>query len=574
MAGTDQDRAQPRETAAATTATAVQVEQHQQEPLTWEPPGPGSWSLDKGHVPRPITRFTADVATAPFEHGFTETFRRYGIPAKTMLEAYINGFSYGTIVPIAGADFEERAQTADEVLATKRWRADLERWDTEVKPATIRRHRELIAVDVDGIPISALVAHLRECREHVVAMIAQHHLFNGAAMMPLGDLLAGVEDWTGGAVTHAEVLALFAGASPISRGDCPEQRAVAAALAADDRARLHLDDADGDPAELLEVLRNPRAVAAATVEAIDDWLMLVAHRVLDGFDVSFPRAIERPALLVSCLRRAAASDSSHALAPPDVAAVRDRIPPEHRAEFDERLAEALLVYRLRDERGIYSDATANGIMRRAMLAAGARLAATGHLPFPELAIEATLDELVALLDEHPSAPEADDLRARARFRASHTADDAPEHLGDEPSPPPPLELLPPAMARLTRAMLTLTGNMGATEKATGTDDNKLAGIPASPGRHEGIARIVHSVDDLLRVEPGDVLVAITTAEAFNLAMSFASAVVTDQGGLLGHAAITAREYGIPAVVGTHRATSAIADGTRVVVDGTTGEVSW
>jgi pyruvate,water dikinase len=85
---------------------------------------------------------------------------------------------------------------------------------------------------------------------------------------------------------------------------------------------------------------------------------------------------------------------------------------------------------------------------------------------------------------------------------------------------------------------------------------------------------VNTVDDLERVGEGDVIVAITTAESFNLALSLAAAVVTDQGGLLSHAAILAREYGIPAVVGTVHATTAIAEGTRIVVDGSTGEVSW
>jgi pyruvate,water dikinase len=129
------------------------------------------------------------------------------------------------------------------------------------------------------------------------------------------------------------------------------------------------------------------------------------------------------------------------------------------------------------------------------------------------------------------------------------------------------------VARSTRAVLTTTASMQAPA-ATDEGANKLVGIGASPGRHAGLARIVHSVDDLERVDDGDVIVAITTAESFNLAMSFASAVVTDQGGLLGHAAITAREYGIPAVVGTQRATSTIVEGTRVTVDGTTGEVTW
>ena len=566
MAGTDQ---REQHTSAA---GLLDVEQHPHEELTWEPPGPGSWSLDKGHIPRPCTRVAEELVGDAFRQGFAETFSGYGIPAATMLHEYVHGFSYGTIAPLPGTEFEARAQAAEDALAARRWRADLERWDTEAKPSTLRRHRQLIEVDVDAIPTTALIAHLRECADHAREMITQHHRFNGAAMLPLGDLLAGVEDWTAGAVTPAEVLALFAGASPISRGDCPELRAVADALAADDRARALLD-ADGDPAEVLDALRNEAAVDGATVAAVDDWLVLVGQRILDGFDVYQPRAIERPAVLVSCLRHAAAGDD-HRAPEPDVAAVRERIPAEHRAEFDDRYAEARLTYRLRDERGIYSDATATGILRRAMLAAGNRLAAAGLLPSPDLAVECGLDELVALLDEHPSAPAADELRARARFRASHTADDAPLVLGDPPSPPPPFELLPPAMGRMTRAMLTLTGNMRAAEEADSAGSTTLTGIAASPGRHEGTARIVHTVDDLLRVEPGDVLVAITTAESFNLAMSFASAVVTDQGGLLGHAAITAREYGIPAVVGTHRATTAIADGTRVTVDGSTGEVSW
>ena len=561
------------ETKADAAAPAVHVEQHPHEELVWEPPGPGSWDLDKGHVPRSVTHFRHEVDIEPFRQGFAETFERYGIPAQGVQQALINGFSYTTVAPLPPDEFGSRMAAAERALAEKTWRDDLVRWDTEVKPASILRHRQLIEVDVDGIPTTALIAHLRECRDHTADMVRQHHQFNGAAMLPVGMLLNDVEDWTEGAVSAAEVLSLFAGASPVSRGECPELEAVRAALAGDERARSLVADRDADPAEVLDRLRSEDAVEPAVVAAVGEWLVLVGQRILDGFDVYQPRAIERPAVLVSCLR--AAADPNRAAPPtPDVAAVRDRIPPEHHKGFDEALAEARLTYRLRDERGIYSDATATGITRRAMLAAGARLAAQGRLPSSELATEAGIDELVALLDEHPSAPTVDELRARARFRASHTADDAPPHLGEPPSPPPPYELLPPAVARVTRAIRAITGNMVAADDQAKAPPNTLTGVPASPGRHEGTARIVHTVDDLLRVEPGDVIVAITTAESFNLAMSFASAVVTDQGGLLGHAAITSREYGIPAVVGTHHATSAITDGMRIVVDGTTGEVSW
>ena len=78
--------------------------------------------------------------------------------------------------------------------------------------------------------------------------------------------------------------------------------------------------------------------------------------------------------------------------------------------------------------------------------------------------------------------------------------------------------------------------------------------------------------DFDRLRSGDVLVTATTTEAFNIVLPLLGAIVTDAGGLLSHAAIVSREYGIPGVVGCRDATSRIADGTRVEVNGSTGEV--
>jgi pyruvate,water dikinase len=79
--------------------------------------------------------------------------------------------------------------------------------------------------------------------------------------------------------------------------------------------------------------------------------------------------------------------------------------------------------------------------------------------------------------------------------------------------------------------------------------------------------------DFDRIVKGDVLVTESTSEAFNILLPLLGAIVTDRGGLLSHAAIVAREYGIPSVVGTREATSLIADGARVSVDGDKGEVT-
>ena len=100
----------------------------------------------------------------------------------------------------------------------------------------------------------------------------------------------------------------------------------------------------------------------------------------------------------------------------------------------------------------------------------------------------------------------------------------------------------------------------------------LRGLAASTGVYEGTARLIESPTEFGRIVKGDVLVTVSTTEAFNLLLPLLGAIVTDSGGLLSHSAIVAREYGIPGVVGTREATSRILDGARVRVDGNAGEV--
>ena len=100
----------------------------------------------------------------------------------------------------------------------------------------------------------------------------------------------------------------------------------------------------------------------------------------------------------------------------------------------------------------------------------------------------------------------------------------------------------------------------------------ISGIGASDGTAEGIARVVLQADELKRVQGGEILVVPATNPAWTPIFSKISGVVTDQGGSLSHAAIVAREYGIPAVLGTQNGTQRIPDGARVRVDGRKGEV--
>ena len=101
----------------------------------------------------------------------------------------------------------------------------------------------------------------------------------------------------------------------------------------------------------------------------------------------------------------------------------------------------------------------------------------------------------------------------------------------------------------------------------------LRGTAASSGQVTATARVLSGPADFGRMRPGDVLVASITTPAWTSLFTMAAAVVTDVGGPLSHSSIVAREYGIPAVLGTGVATRRISDGARVLVDGDAGTVT-
>jgi pyruvate,water dikinase len=107
---------------------------------------------------------------------------------------------------------------------------------------------------------------------------------------------------------------------------------------------------------------------------------------------------------------------------------------------------------------------------------------------------------------------------------------------------------------------------------TPNTETVLTGLSVNNGVYEGPARLVDSAADFDRIKQGDVLVTRMTSPYFNVVLPMLGAIVTDRGGQLCHAAIVAREYDIPGIVGTRDATRTIKDGARVRVDGTTGEV--
>jgi phosphohistidine swiveling domain-containing protein len=179
----------------------------------------------------------------------------------------------------------------------------------------------------------------------------------------------------------------------------------------------------------------------------------------------------------------------------------------------------------------------------------------------------TIDEVRAAVATDDESQDGDRVRTlvvqrRTEMDIARTLT-PPPFLGDPPSGPPPGD------NPFQRTTIKFFG--GPPQQSEHA--NQLKANPGSRGVASGPARIARTLDDAAHLQPGEILVAITTMPAWTPLFGVAAAVVTETGGSLSHCAIVAREYGIPAVVGAYGATQRITTGQVVTVDGSSGVVT-
>ncbi|MED7926363.1 PEP-utilizing enzyme [Nonomuraea sp. LP-02] len=186
------------------------------------------------------------------------------------------------------------------------------------------------------------------------------------------------------------------------------------------------------------------------------------------------------------------------------------------------------------------------VLRRSLVELGRRLCAAGLLDRPEDVFHLRLEELEAIGGEAAlTGPDGARLRELARARAAKREELAGIRLID------PAAVFPPAAV---------------------DGDALVTGAPASAGTATGPVKVIREPAEFGRLAAGDVLVCPYTNPSWTPLFQRAAAVVVDSGGTASHAAIVAREYGIPAVMGTGTGTSALEDGQVVTVNGDAGTV--
>jgi pyruvate,water dikinase len=215
-----------------------------------------------------------------------------------------------------------------------------------------------------------------------------------------------------------------------------------------------------------------------------------------------------------------------------------------------------------EEHNHYIDQMMNGQLRQAILAAAHWLVARGVLAKDENVFWLHYDEILSALRADEARPMSDALENLTRIITARQAQHAEWEKLEPPSllgtPQATLPERPPLRDEVTPAARQGSG--------------QIRGLGASPGRRRGRARIVATSVILPDVSPGDILVAQNVGPRWTPLIPILGGLVLDGGSVGQHHAITAREYGVPAVIGTRNATRRIPDGAWVIVDGTTGTI--
>ena len=558
------------------------------EPPTFEKPAPGTWTLDASHCERPLPRFTEGVFEASFGRGFRDGLAAYGALLETIEAAAVNGFLYTCVRPLGAPpeakgpppkpifklltwlhpELRRRNRRAEAAFDEKLWRTERARYLDEWAHDIQQRVEALLGVDLAALDDDDLAGHLASCRALLLDDTYVHHRVNCTRVVPVGDLMAHAVEWTG--ASREEVLEALRGASPYSEEGLAELAALAARVQEDDAFRALV--ASGTDAEA--TIAALEADDGPVGDAMRRWTSRVGHRPT-GFSPGYPSLRESPISLLGALRESlsqATRDDAEEAGRAAAARLRARVPEAHRATFDALLEEARSVYFIRDH-SCNMSLDVFGLARHALLEAGRRLAARGAIDAADHALDLTLEELRAMLGDGGAGPGAGALRARVHWRETARAEDVPERLGPVAGGPPPDEWLPPAAARLQRALQIYVSAMFDEVEADAARGPVVKGLAASGGKARGTARLVLDPGDFERVRKGDVLVTRVTTPTYNVLLPLLAGVVTDRGGVLSHPAIVSREYGIPGVVGTRVATQVIADGATVEIDGDAGTVT-
>ncbi len=528
-----------------------------------------TWERDDMHMPYALTPLASDYIAKALGASFAHHFERFG--ATQSLEGRVwHGYAY--------FGFSWNVPADEEDATKKRWTATLQArvphtaayWRDEAMPELERLYASISGVPVDDLSAPALAAAwgdawaatLRAWEIHFVTIMGPYQVLEdladqyGAALGPGRDVEA--LSLVRGQVHELEDVEARIDALAAMLAASPELAATVAAHAAE-------ASADDDAPTMDRTAIGAARGGAEFLGALDAFLDAHGHLGQNHDDLGAASWAEAPAMLFANLSRRMAGAGGGSGGPERRlaelrrvateraeaarAALADR--PDELARFETTLGHALDIGYLTEGHNYWIDRMAQARLRTLVTRIGRRLVR-------ERVLERAGDIFFLWRDEVSEAiidgrPRQDLVRERRAALERQRKVTPPRYVGPIPEDTGPADRFDSVRVESTEA-------------------NLLRGTGASAGVVRGPARVVESQDAFGLVQPGDIIVCPASNPSWVPVFTIAGGLITNTGGVLSHAAVVAREFGLPAVVGVVGATGKIVDGRTVEIDGTAGTV--
>ena len=562
----------------------------QSRPITALPAAPreiaievpnGTWERDDHHgVLSPL----GWAWFQPYPKEMGSTMAQVGLPIREMVPLRIGGHLYMRMV-MAGPEgdtvpprwvlwlasrlipaMRRGNRLASEVLDGETYLGIFDTWKAAWKPELLEGIRALDVEDPSSLTNDALLERINAALELSAKGLRYHAQLHGPGFFALGKFGVFTEQELGW--SPAKALSLLAGSSPKTT---ELHRSIESLLERHGAAALQLDPFPQTWAEL-------HRRCAPLAEELATWLKDNRLRQLH-YDPKHPSLGERPEYVLSItesvlfgMRGPGGPDAEAAGARASDATTlmseaSQRLTPQRFAIFERLLEQSRRGYALREENGVDTVSRPAGLVRHFVLELGRRLA---------VSLEEPSHAVYLYPEEHGPAlrGELDGLRELVAGRRQEESwaeqHRGPKHYGPPPAPMPDVTAFPSGL----RQMMEIFGWVMKGE-VTGepTKDGSLVGLGLGRRVVEGRARVIHRPEEISALRHGEVLVCRITSPEWSVGLGRVAAIVTDEGGVLSHPAIIAREFDVPAVLGTGAATKRISSGDRVRVDPIAGTVT-
>src|SRR5918999_464142 len=554
-------------------------------PIEWEP-GERElfWIYDDLHIPNPVSPMFFDIG------GWWLTcdhmFRRFGTPfACDWIAKEINGYVYTAAVPAQAGLHSEATEYqaryvprvprdphhADEIGSYLGWVLPeyagnfLAWWRERLRPEIERNFGYLDGIDYDGATMREMAVYLEDAIDVHDRHWKIHWMLNFAQFSSTTNLNAVIAE-VRGAEDPALMGRLQSSLEDRNWDSIEDLWRIKEEIKGDaELAKAFEADTAGDILRALEASDAGRVFLAGRI---------VAHQKAFGYkaiwshEFAFRTWREDPVPILGAIRGYLATDYDY---PSNIAAVRadleaaerevmEGVDGEAREKLREALDLSLGMNPLTPDHHFYIDQGTNARLRIVLIEIGRKLVAAGVLDEPEDVMYLRYNELRLLMADQ-SALDAQEVVSDRR--------DAREEAAERRPPSWVGTATQTALDFPYNALWGFPEKFHAGEPAT---SGEIRGLAASPGVVEGPARFVASLDEFDQVQSGDILVCRMTNPAWVVLFTKISGLVTEAGGAVSHPAVVAREFGIPAVVGTTNAGERIKTGDRVRVNGTVGVV--